>query len=380
VADHPRSAALAQFADGFVTILQIVAGLALLATGGEALVRGASRLAALLGVTPLVIGLTVVALGTSAPELVVSTYAAFHGSPDIAVANVIGSNIFNVLVVLGVCALLRPLVVTVQLLRRDVPILIAVTGVFVLLALDHRIARLEGGFLLAAMVAYTVFAVSQSRRESAAVEKEYAEALRHRRVGRTGWLFNLGSVLAGLALLVLGARWLVDGSVTVARNAGVSEAVIGLTIVAIGTSLPEVAASAVATLRGERDIAVGNVIGSSLYNILAILGVAAAVAPQGLHVDPSLVRFDLPILLATTVACLPLLFTGRTLARWEGGLLLGLYAAYAAYLVLAAQAHAALPMFSRAMLFFVLPLVGITIAWSVAHSLLRDRRLDVPEA
>jgi cation:H+ antiporter len=348
-----------------LTLVLALAGLVLLVAGGEALVRGASRLALALGLSPLVIGLTVVAYGTSAPEMAVSVGAALagDGGADVAVGNVVGSNIFNVLFILGVTALFAPLLVSQQLVRIDVPLLIGVSLVMLVFALDGRVSRLEGFVLVAGAVAYTVFAVWQSRRESAEVREEYSKGIR--RPARPGWRatsVDLLLIVGGLVLLVVGSRWLVDGAVAVAMALGVSELVVGLTIVAAGTSLPEVAASVVAALRGERDIAVGNVVGSSLFNILSVLGVTSLVAPGGVRVADAALRFDIPVMVVTAVACLPIFTSGRRIDRWEGGLFLAYYVAYATYLVLDATGHDALPAFSAAMLWFVVPLTAVTLA------------------
>jgi cation:H+ antiporter len=341
------------------TVVLFVAGLGLLVLGAEWLVKGASRLAAALGISPLVIGLTVVAYGTSAPEMAVSIKSAWAGQPDLALGNVVGSNIFNVLFILGVSALVAPLVVSSQLVRLDVPVMIGLSGLTLLMARDGSIGRLDAALLFSGAVAYTVFQVRQSRKESAAVREEYGKEYGPR---LTGTAANVAFIGAGLALLVLGSRWLVNGAVAFAQALGVSELVIGLTIVAAGTSLPEVATSILAAVRGERDIAVGNVVGSNIFNILAVLGLSGLVAPSGLPVSPALVAFDAPVMIAVAVACLPIFASGATIARWEGALFLFFYVAYTAYLVLAAQQHDALPAFSTVMQLFVLPLTGITLA------------------
>jgi cation:H+ antiporter len=337
-------------------------------------VRGASRLAIAAGISPLVVGLTVVAYGTSTPELVVSTLASLRGQNDIAVANVVGSNIFNVLFILGVCALVAPLVIHRQVWRREVPIMIGASLLLVLLGADGRIGVLEAGVLLAGMIAYTVLSIRASRRETAAAQAEAAHATGLDRPARGGWGLSILLVLAGLAALVLGARWFVDGSVAVARSLGVSDVVIGLTIVAAGTSMPEVATSVIATIRGERDIAVGNVVGSNVYNILAILGVSGLVAQGDLAVHPSMITFDLPVMTAVAVATLPLFFTERKLARWEGALFLGYYVAYTAYLVLRSAEHDALPWFSAAMWEYVVPLTAVTLVVVVGRAVRAEWR------
>ncbi len=340
-------------------ILMIILGLVLLVVGAELLVRGAARLAAAAGVSPLVVGLTVVAFGTSSPELAVSVRAALGGQGALAVGNVVGSNIFNILLILGVAALVTPLAVSAQLLRLDVPVMIGASLLTWLLAAAGAAARLERALLLALLAGYTVFLVVQSRRESRAVQDEFAAA-NPAPGGR--WLVDAGLAAAGLVLLVIGAGRLVDGAVAVARGLGVSELVIGLTVIAAGTSLPEAVTSVVASLRGQRDIAVGNVVGSNIFNLLAVLGAAGVVS--GVPVSPEALRFDIPVMTAVAAACLPIFLTGRVIARWEGALFLGCYGAYTAFLVLVATRHAALVPYGRVMLVIVLPLVVATIAAS----------------
>ncbi len=350
-----------------LTLVLFAVGLVLLIVGAEMLVRGASSLATAVGISPLVVGLTVVAFGTSSPELAVSTQASLAGQADLALANVIGSNIFNVLFILGLSAIIAPLIVSQQLVRLDVPLMIGVTVLLFLLCLDGSLGRFDGIILFAGIIAYTGFLVRQSRKESAAIVAEYDEAFGEDDVVAvrkpTGLLVNIGLVAAGLVLLVIGSRWLVDGSISIATALGVSELVIGLTIVAAGTSLPEVATSIMATIRGERDIAVGNVVGSNIYNILAILGISGIVAPGGLSVAPSMLTFDIPIAFVVALACLPIFFTGRLIARWEGWVFLGYYVAYTAFLVLNASGHDALPTFSSTLLYFALPLTALTLIW-----------------
>jgi len=351
------------------TLIPFTIGLFALIAGARALVRGASKLALSFGVSPLVIGLTIVAMGTSAPEVAVSVGAALDGRTDLAVGNVVGSNTFNVLFILGLSALIAPLVVNAQLIRQEVPIMIGASLLLILLAADGRLGMLESVVLLALLLAYTVFLIVQSRRETAATRDEYAQALPPDRAWDRHWSVQVLLVLAGLALLVFGAKWLVDAAVAFARAAGVSELVIALTIVAAGTSMPEVATSVTAALKGERDIAVGNVVGSNVFNILGCLGVSGLVG-GGLPVPAAALAFDLWVMLAAAFACLPVFLTGREIARWEGGLFIGYYFAYTAFLVLAARHHQVLPSFSAAMLSFVLPLTIVTLL----VSLLRTQR------
>ncbi len=352
-----------------LVIGSMVAGLVALVVGAELLVRGASRIAALVGITPLVIGLTVVAFGTSAPELAVSLEASLSGRADIATGNVVGSNILNVLFILGLAALVAPLVVSSQLVRFDVPLMIAASLGLFLVGLDGGIGRIEGMALFAGMLLYTGWSIRQSRKETAAVQKELArESDGEAKKSAVALLLQIGSIAGGLALLALGARWLVEGAVTIAKLFGVSDLMIGLTIVAAGTSLPEVATSVVASIKGERDIAVGNVVGSNIFNILCVLGLSAAVSPGGVEVSPTALRLDIPIMIAVAVACLPIFFTGHVIARWEGGLFLAYYAAYTAYLVLAATNEAISRTFGGIMLGFVVPLTVVTLLICVARA------------
>ena len=345
-----------------LTILLLIAGLVLLTLGGEALVRGSSRLAALCGISPLVIGLTVVAFGTSAPELAVSVMSAYAGQADLALGNVVGSNIFNILLILGLSAVIAPLVVHQQLIRLDVPLMIGASLLLVPMGWDGLIGRLEGMLLFAGIITYTCYVVCKSRREEKAIHDEYAEGFpAPDETGANVWWRNLALVLGGVLMLVLGSRWLVDGAIAIARHFGVSELVIGLTIVAAGTSLPEVAASVIATIRGERDIAVGNVVGSNLFNILSVLGLSSLVAPKGITVPASAMTADIPVMIAVAVACLPVFFVGYRINRWEGFLFLGYYVAYLVDLLLAATGNQAQQGFRTAMFTIVIPLTVITL-------------------
>jgi cation:H+ antiporter len=317
-----------------MVLLQFVAGLSLLVAGAELLVRGASRLATGLGVSPVVVGLTVVAFGTSAPELAVSVSSALGGKDDIAFANVVGSNSFNILFILGLSALLTPLVVAQRLIRLDVPLMIVVSLGMSLLALDGRIDRAEGVVMLAVLLAWVALTVRLARKTRQEVVAEYG-----REYGGPSGLTPRGCarlaalVVGGLAGLVWGADVLVDAAVAIGRSVGMSERVIGVTVVSAGTSLPEVATSVVAALRGERDIAVGNVVGSNIFNVLCVLGLAAAVAPGGVGVNPAAPRLDLPVMVLASCACLPVFLTGHRISRWEGLVLLAGYVAYLAALV-----------------------------------------------
>jgi len=361
---------------GFMAIVLLAAGLALLILGAEMVVRGASRLAAAVGSSPLIVGLTVVAFGTSAPELAVSAQSALSGQADMALGNVVGSNIFNILVILGLSAVIAPLVVAQQLVRLDVPLMIGISVLVLLLGLDGRISRLEGGLMFTGLVVYTLFLIRKSRQESPEIKDEYQKEFGHERLpGLAAWLINVGLVACGLGMLVLGSRWLVDGSVSLAQTVGLSQLVIGLTVIAAGTSLPEVATSVIAALRGERDIAAGNVVGSNIFNILSVLGLTSLVAANGVPVPEPALTFDIPVMIAVAVAALPIFFTGNVIARWEGWLFLGYYATYTTYLILDATQHDALPAFSTVMLAFVVPLTILTLLVFVVREIRAGRGL-----
>ncbi|HPC81996.1 MAG TPA: calcium/sodium antiporter [Thermoanaerobaculaceae bacterium] len=342
----------------------LVGGFVLLVFGAEGLVRGGVRLAAAAGVSPLVIGLTVVAFGTSAPELAVSVGAGLGGQGDIALGNVVGSNILNVLLILGVSALIVPLAVARQLVRLDMPLMIGVSCVVMVLALDGRLGRLEGLLLFAGLVAYLAWSIVMGRRQGRAVVAARPGLDASRPSGWRWWLVSLLLVVAGLFLLVGGARLMVEGAASAARALGVSELVIGLTVIAIGTSLPEAATSVLAAVRGQRDIAVGNVVGSNLFNLLGVLGLTAAASPAGVPVAPAALRFDLPVMLAVALVCLPIFISDSTISRAEGALLLTCYGFYLAYLVLGASGHEAQEVVGTAALCFVVPLTGLGLGHS----------------
>jgi cation:H+ antiporter len=348
-------------ADLLLPLLSIAAGLAVLVAGGEALVRGASALAALLRVSPLVIGLTVVAFGTSAPELAVSVQAAYGGNGDLAAGNLVGSNIANVLLILGLSALIAPLVVASKLVRIDVPLVIGASVLFLLLGMDGVIGRWDGALLFFLLLAYIAWSIREGRSESQEIQEELSGGGHKSGAPPRPFAFQALLILAGLVLLVSGARWLVGGAVDIARLLGISELVIGLTIVAVGTSLPELVTSILAAVRGERELAVGNVVGSNLFNILGVLGLASLVSPTGIPVSPAALALDIPIMIAAAVACLPIFLTGHHIARWEGALFFFYYIAYLAYLVLDATQHAGSEGFALVMTTFVIPLTILTL-------------------
>lgn len=345
-----------------MTFVYLFAGLVLLVAGAELLVRGAARLAAQFGISPLIIGLTVVAFGTSAPEMAVSVQSTVSGQGDIAVGNVIGSNIFNVLFILGLSALITPMLVSRQLIRFDVPIMIGASLLAWFLAMDEQYGRLDGVLLFGAVLSYTGFLIISSLKsrnnENQEFEDEYGL---HEPAGRFASLRHLLFIAIGLVLLVQGSGLLVDAAVTLAKALGLSELVIGLTIIAAGTSLPEVATSVIAAIKGERDIAVGNVVGSNIFNLLAVLGLASLVSPTAISVSSNAIAFDFPVMIAVAAACLPIFFAGYCIRRWEGALFFAYYVIYTTWLIMHSTDAPGLAMFSQAMLWFVLPLTLITL-------------------
>ena len=336
-------------------------GLAALVVGAEALVRGDSKIALSLGISPLVVGLTIVAVGTSSPEVAVSVGAVLNGNTDIAVGNVVGSNILNVLLVLGIGALIAPLAVHSQLIRQEVPIMIGASLLLVVLIVDGRLGRLDALLLTVLMVGYMTFLVVQSRAEGKELRDEYAEVVCRPGEWDSHWAVQALLIVVGLGLLVLGSDWMVDAAVAFARVMGVSDLVIGLTVIAVGTSMPEIAASIMAAVRGERDIAVGNVIGSNTFNILGCLGIAGLMSGDGLSIAPAVLNFDLWVMVAVAVACLPVFIAGREIGRGKGLMFVGYYAAYVAYLILGAQQHDARDEYSAIMIGFVLPITIVTL-------------------
>lgn len=336
------------------SLLQFLLGLVLLVAGAETLVRGASKLAAAAGVSPLVVGLTIVAFGTSSPELAVSVQSSWRGQGDLALGNVVGSNIFNVLFILGVSALVTPLIVARQVIRQEVPVMILASVLLFVIAMDGRIGRLDAAVLAALLLAYTVFLVVQSRAHARMDTDDETGAQQDSGWDRH-WTIQIALVLGGLCLLVLGSDMLVNAAIDFARAFGVSELVIGLTVVAAGTSMPEVATSVMASLRGHRDIAVGNVIGSNVFNILGVLGISGLVAPGFLEVAPSALAFDLPVMVAVALLCLPIFFTGSVITRGEGVLFLACYVAYTVFLILVAQGSPLLSIYRTLLIWVLMP-------------------------
>ncbi|MBK1717751.1 calcium/sodium antiporter [Thiocystis violacea] len=359
-----------------LSLILVIIGFLGLVGGGEYLVRSASALASAMRVSPLVIGLTVVAFGTSAPELAVTVQSAWSGAADIALGNVVGSNIANVLLVLGLSAVIAPLAVHSRIVRIDVPLVIVASVGLWFMASRHGIGHLDAGLLFLLLVAYVAWSVRQGQREAAEVREEFAQALGgDGGIRPTHLLIQVGWLLTGLVLLAVGARLLVMGAVDIALALGVDELVIGLTLVAVGTSLPELMTSVIASLRGNRDIAVGNVVGSNLFNILGVLGIGALVAPGGIPVSRDLLTLDMPIMIATALLCLPIFFTGRRIDRLEGAVFLAYFLAYIGYVLMRSTDASFTREFEVAMLGFVIPLTLLAIG----VSLFRSPRKQLPD-
>lgn len=355
-------------------LVLVVAGLALLLVGGEALVRGAGTIASKAGISPLVIGLVVVSAATSAPELAISVGAVINGEPDLAVGNVIGSNIANVLLILGLAAVLSPLAIKRQLLRFDLPIMLGLSMLLLLLSLDGVLSFFDGALLFSIVALHAVASVVIGKREVALPGHE-PESMPLNSKPVSLWLSIL-LLLGGVGLLVGGSQILVIGAVSIATALGVSSLVIGLTVVAIGTSLPELATALVAIRRGETDMAVGNIVGSNLFNIGLVLGIPAMLFGQGIAIAPAVISIDMPLMIAASVALLPIALANFVVARWEGAVFLGLYISYTTYLVLDSTKHYASAGFNGVMLGFVLPLLAVTLVALTSYEIakrLRDR-------
>lgn len=310
------------------------AGLALLVAGAELIVRGGSDVATRLGISPLIIGLTIVSIGTSTPELAIGIEAALRGEGELAVGNIVGTNMVNILLILGLSALIRPLAIRSQTIRMDLPMIIVASLMLAGAARDGALSRAEGVLLTVSALAYTVLLLWVARRESRQLKEAFARELEGQSPpAAPNMLRSFVLLLVGIAVVVLGADWLVDGAVVLARLWGVSDAFIGLTVIAIGTSAPELVTTVVSTIRNTRDIAIGNLLGSSVYNILFILGITCLFPAAGIPVGPALIRTDIPLMTGVALLCVPVFVTGREVTRLEGALFVAAYAAYLAYLI-----------------------------------------------
>ncbi|NWA05210.1 calcium/sodium antiporter [Pseudomonas gingeri] len=351
-------------------MIQLLGGLLLLIVGAELLVRAAVRLAASLRVRPLLIGLTIVAFGSSAPQMAVSLQAAFYENADIAVGSVIGGNIFNTLVTLGLSALIIPLRVSRQLVRLDIPLMIVASLLVFGLALNEELSRFDGVLMLVIFALYLGLLLRTSQHSHHA----HQHPEHHPERPRAPWISSVIWMLLGLGLLALAGHLLLDAAVEVATELGLSERIVGLTVVAVGTSLPQLATSLIAAFRGQRDIAVGNVIGGNLFNLLGVLGVTALIAPAPLSVSPNALSFDLPVMLGVAALCWPVFYSGYRITRAEGLLFLGLYLAYGLHVVWFTTGMPMAVRLEHLMLFFILPallaylLFSTLRAWRRQHS------------
>ena len=351
-----------------MVIVLFIAGIILLVFGADLLVRGAASLAASLGVSPLIIGLTIVAIGTSSPEIAVSLQAAFNAQGAIVLGNIIGSNIANIMLILGMAAMFGPLPVDRAIFRRDLPVMIGASLLTFLLTLDRTLSRIDGIIMLLCLTAY-LWVMWPRNEHHDALHQSHLPQRRLRAL-----LLQLAMVVGGLALLIVGARWLVDGAVTFATWFGVSELIIGLTIVAVGTSLPEIATSVIAGLRGERDIAVGNVVGSNVLNLLLVLGTTMVLSPQPIAVPEVTIALDLPVMVGAALICLPIFFTRRIVSRREGSLLLAYYLSYTLYLVLSATGSDELPVYNTIVGLILIPLTVVLLVVRALRWLGEGRR------
>lgn len=319
-------------------LVLLILGLVLLVAGAEIMVRGAARVSSMLGISPMVIGLTIVAIGTSTPELAVSISAGWKGQGGLGVGNIAGANVFVMLFVVGVSAAWRPLPLELQVLKLELPMIVVAAALMTLLAWDGQLTQLDGGVMLLGGMAYTVALVLMTRRASRANKREFREEYGPQSVKgtRSTWVGRVGYVtmlLAGIAMVVVGAEVLVRGAVSIAQWFGVSPAIIGLTVVAFGTSSPELVTTLVATYRNDRDVAVGNILGSGVYNILAILAIACIATPGGLPVERDLLSFDIPLMAGVALGAIPVFITGRRVSRVEGAFGIAIYIGYLAWLI-----------------------------------------------
>ncbi len=344
------------------TLILFIIGFILLISGANLLVRGATNLADTLGISPLIVGLTIVAFGTSAPELAVNLQSAWSGKPDLAIGNIVGSNILNILLILGIGAVIAPLKVHKRIIQLEIPLMIGASITLLLLSIDGKLNYLDGVILLSGIIFYTFYSVKNCRQlDPVDPNCPIPELVEEEKISMIVITKQLFFIILGLILLVQGSQWLVNGAIMVAKFFAISELIIGLTIVSIGTSLPEVATVVIASMHKQQDLIVGNVVGSNLFNILLVLGITSIVAPSGIDVSYTALVFDIPIMIVVAITCFPIFFTGYIIDRGEGGLFLTYYFAYAIFLLLNATKHGSLDAFSAMMFWFVNPLTAITL-------------------
>lgn len=310
------------------------AGLALLIGGAELIVRGGTSVAARLGIPPLIVGLTIVAIGTSMPELAVGIDAALRGEGELAAGNIVGANMVNILLILGLSALIQPLAIRSQTIRMDLPIIVIAALMLQAAVWNGTLSRLEGIIFVLAALAYTLLLLRAALREPKGKETDPGEVEAAPSVTEPlNMMRSFALLVGGMVIVIIGADWMVNGSITLARRWGVSDAFIGLTVVAIGTTAPELITTLVATFRGKRDLAIGNLLGSSIYNILFILGIICIVA-GGISVGPALVHVEIPLMIAVALVLVPVFASGRKVTRLEGALFVSAYAAFLAFLII----------------------------------------------
>jgi len=358
----------------FIVIIKFGVGLALLLAGAELLVRNSAKIALILGLSPLVIGLTVVAFGTSSPEIAIGIFSAAGHQPEAGFGNVIGSNVFNLLFILGLASMLKPLKINTQVVRYDAPFFVLISIIVLAISSNEILGFVEGVAMLVLLAGYTAWAVVLSRRESkiSPIRNKTDTGPEQRNAKKILMLSVL--VAVGLGMLAFGSQWVVASAASMARDLGIDKFVIGLTVVAVGTSLPEVATSLVAFSRGEQDMAVGNVLGSSVFNLLGVLGIMS-VLTGGLVVPEGALYFDLPVMTACAIAALPLLFTGHRLARWEGAVLFGYYLFYIGFVVADAAGHSHITEYNWVVIGITVPLTVLTAGIIIKRVLaIRKRR------
>ena len=348
-----------------IITVYLLLGFVFLLFGADILVRGSVRIAEALGIPPLIMGLTVVAFGTGSPELAISLKAQVVGSSEIALGNIIGSNICNTLLILGITAVLTTVSISIQVVRRDVPFIVLISFAPLVLGINGKISRIDGLLLICLYLLYTYWLVRGSRQTEDLIQVPKKSIKQKSANSRTYFLiWNLWLIMCGLLFLFIGSQWVVDSAVSFARILGITELVIGLTIISFSTSLPEIATSVVAALRGRIDIAVGNVIGSNIFNILMVLGIASAVSSHGINVTQQALWVDIPVMISTSIICIPIFLTGRMIDRLEGGLLLFYYGIYMVYLFMRTGGNAYLPEYIAITLGFVIPLTLVILAIS----------------
>lgn len=347
--------------------ITFIAGLAALIGGAELFLRGVDHFGVKWRVSPLIMGLTVVAFATGAPELAISIQAALTDNVDLVLGNIIGSNIANILLILGISAIIKPLVVKLRVVQIDVPIVIAASVLLYVIAWDGELTKLDGVWLLLGLVLYSIFTFFQIKKERDNQPEETDFEAEQRKLS-SGWYFyvkNIGYLIVGMGLIVQGSDWMVQSAVEIATILGLSQLVIGLTIVSIGTSLPEIATSIATIRKGNTDMAVANVMGSNLYNTLLTLGLTVVIAPNVLTVSPAALALDLPFMVAVSIMCVPIFIAGFDITKFDGAILLFYYGSYLTYLVLDAVGSTLEQPMEHLIYYAVIPLTIGYVSWRV---------------